>query len=184
MGLGKTLIGLTHVVRRENECPTLIVCSKSIMNVWKDEIDKFYGGSIKYLLFHTDFTKRSVLSKLTCDDFSNYDIIITTYHVLSYANPSIEFDTGLADPVKHGKVSYHITEFGDEHSLMKGKALTVNEQVRICENIRIKGKEALLYTYWERVICDESQVFANWKTHMYKSMLCLSSKYKWCFTGT
>lgn len=186
MGFGKTITTLTYVILKRGEAdgPTLIVCSKTIMNVWKEEIDKFYGGSLKYLLFHKDFMKASVYNSITCEDFHNYDIVITTYHTVSFANPKIEFDTGLENPVKHGKFSYHSTEFGDVNTLMKGRALTVNEQLQIREDARAKGKEALFYTYWERVVCDESQVFANWKTHMYKSMLCLSSKYKWCLTGT
>jgi len=47
-----------------------------------------------------------------------------------------------------------------------------------------KLRHPLYEILWERIICDESQTFANPETLICKSVLKLKSKYKWCLTGT
>jgi len=47
-----------------------------------------------------------------------------------------------------------------------------------------KEEHPLYKIVWERIICDESQTFANPETLVHKSILKLRSNYKWCLTGT
>ena len=190
MGLGKTLMGISlHLIQRElldSNKPTLVLCSKSIMNVWKNEIYKFYGESVKVLIFHADFMSRKQIDATKPDDFLKYDIIITTYHMICGANPKKEYEVH-DKTQKHGKHSYALTEFGSSTTIQAGRALSQREQGIVDDSRYMNkklGKESLMYFYWERVIVDESQVMRNFRTHTYKSFLCLSAKYKWCFSGT
>ena len=48
-----------------------------------------------------------------------------------------------------------------------------------------RGARRVIYgTPWERVICDESQKFANPKTQTYRHLMAIYGRHKWCLTGT
>ena len=52
---------------------------------------------------------------------------------------------------------------------MKGKIISINTQTRQQADISSSiGSDIIYTTPWEKVICDESQRFANPKTQTYK----------------
>lgn len=177
MGMGKTLSALTHMITApKGEYPTLIVVSKTIVNVWVEEgINKFFTDIYKPKVFI--FTKAHCKNYeyITPLDFKNYDIVITTYSTLTSITKKVPL------------VIEEIKEMGDEHTLMNGRV----EYLKIRDKRFIVGKQdetfggaSIYYTPWERIVCDEAHVFTNPDTETYKSVLALVSQNRWCLTGT
>lgn len=65
MGYGKTIIGLSLIlddtgnetIGGSSKQKSLIVCSKTLLFSWKTEIEKFFGNSVDYEIFHPDYIK-------------------------------------------------------------------------------------------------------------------------------
>ena len=173
MGLGNTAIALAHVLTAsKGEFPTLIVGSKTVVNEWKTQgVEKFFGTSIKALYVHKDYISKHI-DALTRAEIKTYDVVITTYDTLK---------------VVCRKFGYHeeCQEMGDEHTLMKGKVVTIHTRTRQqADRPELVGARVLYGTPWRAVICDESQVFANPKTFCYKAVMALYGDNKWLLTGT
>jgi len=77
MGLMKTMIAAccSIITPKKTEYPTLIVCSKSVMQVWKDDFNKFFQDRINVIFFHPEYTK-------SLDNPQEYDFVVTTYDVV------------------------------------------------------------------------------------------------------
>ena len=120
MGLGKTLISMVHILRCKQDKPTLVISSKTIMTVWRKENAKLFNNSISILYIHASCMKAKEIKNLSIEKFITYDIVMTTYHMISHLNKKIEYDVGLDTPRKHGVYSYHLTEFEADDTLQKG----------------------------------------------------------------
>ena len=175
MGLGKTVCALVHHLSNKNESfPSLIVASKTVLYEWKSKgIEKFFGDNVRALYFHKD---KNFLGKhintITRSDILEYDFVITTYDTVCSA-------------ARKTKIHEEGFEIGDDHSLMKGKIVSVNLRSREqADRPNEVGPGILFCTPWERVVCDESQTFANPETATYKAIMGLYGKYKWCLSGT
>ena len=70
MGVGKTLIGLQHIVQHYHESLSVLVVApkRSILKSWVDEAEKF---NLQYLLAHIKFTTYLSLGKQDL----NYDVV-------------------------------------------------------------------------------------------------------------
>jgi SNF2 family DNA or RNA helicase len=175
MGLGKSLTTEVHILSTPPEgpwFPSLIVASKTVMYEWKNKgIEKFFGNNIKVMYLHTDFMGKDVKT-VTRSDIMEHDLVITTYDAVLSA----------ARSTKYHEEGY---EMGDDHSLMKGKIVTVNLRTREqADKPRVYGLGVIFCTPWERVVCDESQTFANPETATYRAVMGIYGRYKWCLTGT
>ena len=171
MGMGKTLVGLTHTLSSPKG-PTLIIASKTVMIEWKTNgIDKFLDN-VNVLYMHPDFMSKVEIADLTEEKVKQYDIVITTYDVCMSACKNTAFYEDCF-------------EYGDVHTMLKGKIVTVNIRKTISAAHRKATGTGTLYSVsWERVICDESQRFANHNTKLYYCMMAICAKYRWCLSGT
>lgn len=176
MGLGKTLTGLAYSFQNKASFPTLIVASKTVMHEWKSEgVEKFFMtegvDAVKVLYLHRDFLGKNI-DKINRDTVMKYDIVITTYDVCMFS-------------CRKGKYYLQCLEFGKDESLMKDKIVAIHNRKRCDSNIpKLTGTDVIYGTPWERVICDESQKYANPSTLTFKCMMTIYGKYKWCLTGT
>jgi SNF2 family DNA or RNA helicase len=173
MGMGKTLVGLIHTLSQPRGIgPTLIIASKTVMIEWKIQgVDKFLKYS-NVLYLHPDFMSKNAISNLNVEALKKYDIVITTYDVCITAT-------------KMSNVHEECFEYGDEHSLMKDKIVSI--RLRPKKNVELFRQTGICSIYglvWERVICDESQKFANYNTKVYHSMMAICANYRWCLSGT
>ena len=173
MGLGKTLIAIVMaLVANKGDFPTLVIASKTVMHEWKTEgVEKFLGSEVRVLYLHKDFMGKEI-DRVTRKQIQTYDLVISTY------------DTCVSASRKGG---YHeeCFEMGDEHTLMKGKISAIHlRSLEQANRPTVVGSEVIYCTPWERVICDESQRYANPKTLTYKCIMAIYGKYKWCLTGT
>jgi SNF2 family DNA or RNA helicase len=170
MGLGKSLIALAYSLQNKGSFPTLIVASKTVMLEWKTEgVEKFFGSEVKVLYLHKDFLG-SKIGKIDRKQIQEYDLVITTYDVCMAA-------------CKKGKYFEDCFEYGER--LMAHRVVAIHLRSYKDANLpKLKGINVIYGTPWERVICDESQRFANPTTITYKSMMAIYGKFKWCLTGT
>jgi len=100
MGLGKTIqiISLLLILKKKelNQNPSLLVLPASLLNNWKDEIDKF-APSLKCFFIHGSMISKSELAKTAENGFSeNYDLVITSYGTLMKQDWLLEADWNLA----------------------------------------------------------------------------------------
>ena len=84
MGLGKTLcfllLTMSQKNRKNKKTPDLVICSKTVLYEWKNNIEKFFGTDCRYLVYHKDFFNNyDCINELS---FNQYDIVITTYDVI------------------------------------------------------------------------------------------------------
>jgi SNF2 family DNA or RNA helicase len=182
MGLGKTLCSIIYSLisskesckeeHGENGFPTLVVASKIVMAEWKSQgFEKFFGNKVKVLYLHRDYIGNSI-DNITRKQVVKYDFVVTTYDVCS--------------TVCH-KYNYQdeCIEMGDEHSLMNGKIVSVHCRTREqSDKPKSLGSSIIYTTPWERCFCDESQKFCNPDSKIYKYMMAIYARYKWCITGT
>ena len=78
MGLGKTVQVLTLLKSLNSTRPSLVICPRSLLYNWGEEINKFFPG-MKYQIYYGTPTERIDLRK----DMDQFDIIITTYSIIS-----------------------------------------------------------------------------------------------------
>lgn len=174
MGMGKTLTAISYCLatpKREPKFPCLVIASKTLMSEWKTQgFEKFFGTEVRVLYLHKDYMGKDI-NTVNRKTIMKYDFVISTY------------DTVLTAGRKSGYVNETL-EFGQD-GLMKGRIVAINNRERDqSDSSKVKGIDILFKTPWERVICDESQKFANPKTKVYQYMLSLYGRYKWCLTGT
>lgn len=182
MGLGKTLIAITHslIAQRPSYSdekygdlgfPTLIVASKMVLREWKTEgFEKFFGDSVKVLYYHKSFMSKKEYDTVGRQDIIKYDFVITTYDAITVA-------------AKQGEIWRENVEEGV--GLQTGKIVSIHPRSREqTNNPLIKGHHIFFFTPWERVIIDESHRASNHKTFAYKALMTVYGKYKFCLTGT
>jgi SNF2 family DNA or RNA helicase len=165
MGLGKTLCAAYYSLAFRGDTPTLVVASKTVMGEWKQQMELFFGDYVKVCYFHSDHID---VNKWTPDKFNEYDIVVTTYDVVTRACAAGGHDSS-------------ILETGER--LMSGKVVCVHERGPIKPK-HITGVESIFEYQWHRVIADESQRFANYSSRIYRAMMAISKKFGWCLSGT
>lgn len=190
MGLGKTLICLYYVflTRKLQDFPTLVVVSKTLLFEWQKHANKFLRPELQRRIFYL-YKGVSDVDSLTRNSLSNYDIVITTSDVCR-------------DTCKlrgYERVNHNYTNFGQEGIIQykvntKTKEIIVRQGKKIVESVSkqsenvndptLIGYDLIYGTPWARVICDESQNYANNKSQTFIALMAISAKYSWCLSGT
>ena len=174
-GLGKTLVALSaslmapEIEKNGIKFPDLIVCSKSILSVWKASIEKFFDcNKIKILYYNKEYCENE---EITRNDIINYNFVVVTYDTILVASKR--------------KNSKGIEFWKETCDVSNGKVISIHTRKRYqSDDVSAIGLDVLFRTPWERVICDESQRFANPDTHIFRAMMSVYGKYKLCLSGT
>jgi SNF2 family DNA or RNA helicase len=103
MGLGKTLQMLTLLKGLSPERPALVVCPRTLIYNWQEEADKFFDN-LSSLVYYGTPEERDEMRP----EFSNYDLIITSYSILSrdidkLNNEEFKFSLSILDEAQHIK---------------------------------------------------------------------------------
>jgi len=161
MGLGKTFTSLSIIHETTKAGPTLVVCPKTAIYTWEEQVEKFYGDSLNVLVFRKDRAKLDVINK---DILLSYDVIVTNYEYIR----SLVKTLNLSDKIE-----------------IKEGVKIVGMNIPTSPLMNVDVGEALLFSHkWNRIIADESHNFSNNKTSLWRSMMCLAGTHRWCLTGT
>lgn len=173
MGLGKTLTGLYHIVRSQidnnEEYPTLVVMSKTLLYEWRNQgVHKFFNG-LTALYFHHEFIGRNGCRKMTTTQLKTYHIVFTTYDMCLTIYKKYKYEDVICEKGTEG--------------IHEGKIILT--KLRTTPGIKeTNGLKSLYEMPWSRIICDESQRFANPKTVTWRAMMAIYATHRWCLTGT
>jgi SNF2 family DNA or RNA helicase len=178
MGVGKTLTSAAYSLASSHgvKTPTLVVCTRILVDVWYSEINKFFSG-VRVLRLHNDYLAKNELESFTASSFDSYDFVVTTYEFI-----------GKHKDDKTIEACVHV--LGEEHTIMNGRkiAIRMRDHMDLAKTPAraavARGALAMFYKNWKRVLFDESQTYSSIKTSKYVSVMCLVGEYKWCLTGT
>lgn len=168
MGYGKTLISL-EISRTQNYKKVLIICSKTLVSLWNQEIKKIYDNTIKYEIFHQNYISKKKFENWKPMDDTQF--IITTPEIIkkSYSseiNSKFVNDVSLPDDTTHFthnlKYSYPNYPYGNN----------------------LMGVEYFHSIKWDCVIIDECQNYTNVEAQTPKSICSLCSTYRILLSGT
>lgn len=164
MGLGKTLTMLAYL-NLTNKKPNLVICSKTVVDVWRRDIAKFYGNRVNYIVLHKELGSLDY----TEDDLKSVDIVITTYDTILRTASDYEFykDMFEEDMFKRVAGIYNRDKPWNFHEILD-----------------LDPRLALFTIQWENIVYDESQRVANPKSKTFYSCMCLSCNRTWCLSGT
>lgn len=182
MGMGKTLTALlytliTKVPKIELEekepwenMPCLVICSKTVLYEWKTNSQKFFDNGIKLLILHKDEMGKS-FDHVTRGQILSNDVVVTTYDTCITVCRKRKYDDIVCTRATEG--------------LLRDKVIEIETRDIVgVDRPEITGPAVIYNTPWKRVICDESQRFANPKTYTYKAIMAIYGRYKWCLSGT
>lgn len=171
MGLGKTrtMLDLMHS-DLDPLIPNLVICNKSNVQVWKQEIEKTKKEypDFKYYIYHKDYNKEQPLMGV-------YNIIITTYETITknfkLANPKCA-KIKLNNYLEALPATYNI--------------FSLPKTVKIVEIVKTQGYNSnIIYgTTFNRIICDESQRIASHTSLISKAVIALRARHYYCLSGT
>lgn len=173
MGSGKTLITLvlSIVYHYQYKVPSLIIVSKTLLSSWENEIKKFFGKRLKYLVIHSD---RKNTENFTID--KDVIIYITTPETL----------------VKFYKLciigeNYFIQrEIVNEGRFGQHEVVSYNRPTNpflLSTDHEIGG--SFFYSIkWSSLIVDELQQYTNIKSDRAKALGSVSAENRWGLSGT
>lgn len=165
LGCGKTLTSLvlSFYLTQNNLKPILVVCSKTLIPSWEQEIKKFFGKKVKYRVIHPE-----------------------TYNISEWKiKKEVQIYITTADTVAKVYKNQFISKlFISQTKLNRG--VFVNDY-----NIPHKpylnhdiGPGLFYSTDWGCLIIDEAQLYTNIKTNKCQALSALYSKRRWLLSGT
>lgn len=171
MGYGKTLISiiLGLLVTQPNE-KILMVCEKSVVNNFIFEIEKFFGNSISYYVYHYEYHsgKSSYYNEVYDISQISAKIVITTTTVTSKFYKSLRLENNLCE-----RIIFNEGMFG-EH-------IKINYIVP--QPVVYNG--GIIYGHkWGCLIVDEFHNISNITSENCRSLLCIPVKRKYALSGT
>jgi SNF2 family DNA or RNA helicase len=166
MGTGKTLIyTLVSIMQAEkiSEGKVLVVAAKSLIPTWREEIEKHFGDSIQYEVFHKEYIK----DMETWVPKTNF--ILTTPEVLSKIYKKYE-------------ISHRF--FYTERPVYFGP-LVKNYNEPLVPFLDVKIGERFFYSIkWASLVVDEAHNYLNISSLRCLAISSLSSHHRWLLSGT
>jgi SNF2 family DNA or RNA helicase len=169
MGVGKTLATAyaSLVLKAPGAPPTVVICSKTVMNAWKNEFTKFFPTA-RVLYLHTDFISRASMNAITPGDFDRYDFVVTCYDIIARNAPEFVIKQ-VTEPPNQIVHRYEIRTFQSLSGLNFSN---------------IRGVASIFFYIFSRIIIDESHTISNIKTSRAQSVMAIIAEKRWCVTGT
>ncbi|KAJ3093400.1 hypothetical protein HK100_006633, partial [Physocladia obscura] len=174
MGLGKTVQSITACILNKSENPhqktSLIIAPTSLILQWKEELKtKVKPGVFKVFVYYGKDKKGKSPNLL-----KQYDIVITTYGTVAMEWPQ----------TKKKRVTKKAPfQNLDEDQLYEQELAEEAADQRLIA----AQKGSLFKVNWHRVILDEisnAHTIKNKSTRAARACVQLTSKYRWCLTGT
>lgn len=173
MGSGKTRVGLISGLNIYPTKPILVVCSKTLLGNWVDEIQKLFGTTLQYEVLHRDYLGKRLDS---WRPHQNTRVILTTPEIVAKSYKDNRLEARYVQEDTDGWVkryTYHLPTNGpllrDHLDLGGGK---------------ITGTSVIHSTQWDGLYIDECQNYTNITTNTCRALACISRKHSWLLSGT
>jgi len=170
MGSGKTRVslisGLNMYGLEEGRGPMLVVCSKTLIGNWIDEIRKLFGSSLQYEVLHRDYLGSRIDNWVP---HSGTRLVLTTSEVVmkSYKLNGLEGLYVSEEGRGFGKAHcYHLPMTGP---LVRGDVVGVS----VIHNKR-----------WDGMYVDECQNYTNIRTQTCRALSSVYRRHSWLLSGT
>lgn len=103
MGLGKTVQILTLLKSLSLDRPALVVCPRTLIYNWQEEVDKFFPDMKCMVYYGTPEERKEMRNK-----FSGYDLVVTSYSIISrdfleMGEEGLVFSYSILDEAQHIK---------------------------------------------------------------------------------
>lgn len=179
MGSGKTLISIVvSLIQSEKykDGKILVVVSKSLVTVWKEELTKFFDNKLDYEILHKDFGKLNVtnIGESKSKDSGSKEwhpkakLIITTPETISKIYTKYNVGSFYTFTARNG--------FGPE---------TRYYNIPTSPYLTHKTGDGLLYSIkWGAVIVDEGHNYMNPTSARCLAISSLSAHHRWILSGT
>eukprot|EP01116_Phalansterium_solitarium_P022004 TRINITY_DN7099_c0_g3_i1.p1 TRINITY_DN7099_c0_g3~~TRINITY_DN7099_c0_g3_i1.p1 ORF type:complete len:852 (-),score=262.83 TRINITY_DN7099_c0_g3_i1:16-2571(-) len=174
MGLGKTLVALTHARLHYRGVPTLIVCNKSSISTWKKDIEQFHPD-LKYVVLYSGHQSPFNVQRETIEACQ---VVITTYETIRKMPQ---------DDVQCLKCRANNFVRSEIQGVFSKTSKPPDYNVAYCvKNRDLAGSPGSIFhsVVWEDVILDEAQKISNYRTSVHCSIVSLVGKGYFCLTGT
>ena len=168
LGSGKTITSIVLGLRLTvNTKPILVVVSKTLVESWVFEINKFFGDSLKYVILHNTYGKVSDF-ELT-DDIK---LIITTPELISkyYKDDNISDKFIRKEIVNAGRFNQHTINI-------------YNKPESPFSSIKTGGT-ILFSIKWGCLIVDEVQKYTRITTQRSQGLAAICAQHRWVLSGT
>ncbi|EPQ53423.1 hypothetical protein GLOTRDRAFT_139677 [Gloeophyllum trabeum ATCC 11539] len=173
MGLGKTVQMMSVIVTNQSSDPmqktTLIVAPLALLDQWQLELQTKTDCGLKCLIYHGAGKPKKK------SDLIKYDVVLTTYGTLAMEWPDPEAEEKAQKARKQQKPK-------------KDEEFIVSDSEDSDEPVKKKSKKKtlglLFQVDWWRIVLDEAQNIRNKRTRASRAVTKLSSKYRWCLSGT
>jgi len=172
LGFGKSrlsiIISLLMIESRDisidQNCKILIVCKKPLLANWCAEIEKVFGDSIKYYVYHSEYNKQKITN---IEQLDKYQIILTTTDVIA----KIYKDEELEDLL--------ITRRIEHREYLQSVVLDYS-----INPVPLNIKSFIYNTMWSSLIVDEFPLISNIETDRLRGLLLTPSIRRWALSGT
>jgi len=162
MGGGKTILTLLYALITSDHA--IVVCSKSLIMNWTQEITKWFGTSIPFVVFHSDY--------VPIDTFIPHiqtRIVITTPEVTSKFYKRFDMESKLITVRIENEDKFGQHKVIDYHHITKVSSEYLG----------------LIYgTLWGTCIVDEFHDHSNATVTACRSILAIASTRRWALSGT
>src|SRR5438445_10215539 len=164
IGSGKSLMALV-LSQRLTDGPILIVCSKSILPGWEDEIKKHYGDTLAYKVVTIDNVMDFKLR-------TKYRVYLTTVDTLVKCYKENQIDKQY---IQQKFVTHHRHLGAYIHYYITPDEVYLNHS---------KGTGLFYSVVWGCLVVDEAQLYTNCNTQRCQSLGALLAKHRWLLSGT
>lgn len=174
MGYGKTIISIVLSLRQKENIgcdePILVVCSKTLIESWIFEINKFFGSDLKFEVLHKNYMTDIENFRIK----SGIKLIITTPEVLTKAYKEYNIEDKFTKKVLHNEGQFN--QYYIKHYL---KDKVQNPYLR--DEIGIAN---IFSTKWSVLVIDEVQKYTNINNMRCQAMGAICSHHRWVLSGT
>lgn len=172
MGSGKTRVslisGLNMYGLEEGRGPMLVVCSKTLLGNWIDEIHKLFGNSLQYEVLHRDYLG------------SRLDRWVPHVHTrLILTTPEIVMKSYKLN----GLEGLYVIEEGQGFGRSHRYRLPVRNPLMRSVGV-LSGVSVIHSMRWDGLYIDECQNYTNIRTQTCRALSSIYRRHSWLLSGT
>jgi SNF2 family DNA or RNA helicase len=164
MGAGKTLMALALSKTLDGPSCNLVVCSKTLIQSWVNEITKFFDDSMSWQIVTTKSNTTSIYA----------DIVLTTPETLSKYYSNFELENLFVQHVIEYRRNGNFDVLVKHYNIPKRPLLN---KINIAGNFFYSSK-------FRFVFIDEIQCFNNIESIRCRAIACICSNHTWALSGT